>query len=43
VSLSMSILEIGLPSMWPRMYNDFKCYLDSSGFSNMISLGPKHS
>jgi hypothetical protein len=22
---STSILEIGLPSMWPRMYSGFKC------------------
>jgi hypothetical protein len=25
----MSILEIGFPSMWPRTYNGFKCWLDS--------------
>jgi hypothetical protein len=39
--LSMSILEIGFPSMCPQTYNGFRCWLDSSGFLNMASLGPK--
>jgi hypothetical protein len=39
---SMSILETSFPSMWPQMYNGFKCWLDYSGFSNKASLGPRH-
>jgi hypothetical protein len=35
---SMRILEISFPSIWPRMYSGFKCWLDSLGFLNTASL-----
>jgi hypothetical protein len=41
--LVFSALRNLVSLMGPRMYNSFKCWLDSSGFSNTASSGLRHS